>query len=281
MRNIYRFTLLSIVCLFCLSSYSPAQENIGESASESTKRPIFVGVAPISDARLDDDYINSAVDFFERRVGRKVVLTVLGDMFAVMEAIERNSLDMAFVSALAASQVLESGSGVYLGTRLTAFNSPFYRLLFIAPRDSGISSLSDLRGKRIAFPDRFSTAAYVFSRNFLSRRGLVTGDRELYTPVFYKNFDEAIEACLRGETEAAFAYEETYARHRSGSRLLAASFEEYPNSAFVANPRTLSTGEIGAFTKVLKEFEAQDKHNLLRFEKIDATRYRLERYLGE
>ncbi len=48
---------------------------------------------------------------------------------------------------------------------------PFYQTVFFAAKDSGINSLRDLKGKKIAFEDVGSTSGYLIPSTILSRRG--------------------------------------------------------------------------------------------------------------
>jgi phosphonate transport system substrate-binding protein len=80
--------------------------------------------------------------------------------------------------------------------------------------DSGIRSVKQLRGKRMAFVDRATTAGYVFPLAVLRKNGIPSPDGFFGEYYFTGSHDAAIAAVLEGKADVGAAKHSVYDRMR-------------------------------------------------------------------
>ncbi|MBI2372295.1 MAG: phosphate/phosphite/phosphonate ABC transporter substrate-binding protein [Deltaproteobacteria bacterium] len=128
------------------------------------------------------------------RKGEAVATPSVGSMVSYLRT---GKVDVYIDSPFPSVVVAElAGSKILL--RRWKGGRPDYHTVFLARRDSGISSLEELRGKMIAFEDPGSTSAYFLPKAVLLRRGL--------TLAVKKDFNEAVAP---GEVGYIFGGDET------------------------------------------------------------------------
>ena len=146
--------------------------------------------------------------FLSDRIGVPVKGFVTFDHAAAVEALRNGDADISFMGALpfvlaeAEIGAVPLLSEVYRG-------APTYRGRVFVRRDSGITSLEELRGKDIAFADPISESGYLFPLDLFVQAGLVTdpasaGDffRRTY---FAGGYQQAMQAMASGLVDAATA----------------------------------------------------------------------------
>jgi phosphonate transport system substrate-binding protein len=82
------------------------------------------------------------------------------------------SIDVAELSPYAYVLIEERGLGVVPLATTVAHGSSSYAAYIVARRGNGVRAVEDLRGRRVAFVDRFSTSGYLLPLALLERRGL-------------------------------------------------------------------------------------------------------------
>jgi len=128
---------------------------------------------------------------------------------------------------------------------------PFYRCYFIVPAASSVHSLSDLKGKRVAFGSRHSTTGNLVPREMLRKSGIKTEDLRSFANVDYH--DAVARVVLKGEYDAGAIKSTVADRYKKhGVRVLAAS-GELPSVPLIVRkdaPRELVKALTGALVKL-------------------------------
>jgi len=153
---------------------------------------------------LDD--ISVIRDYLSREMEMEVDGYVTLDHAAAVEALRNGTADISFMGALPyvlahhhvnAQVVLAE---VYRG-------SPRYRARLFVRRDSGITTLADLRGKSIAFADPISESGYLYPLDLFAEAGfLARGDdpQSFFSSVYFAGgYQQAIQAVANGYVDAA------------------------------------------------------------------------------
>jgi phosphonate transport system substrate-binding protein len=91
--------------------------------------------------------------------------------------------------------------------------STYHGELFVR-KDSGIRSVGDMKGKRMAFVDRATTAGYVFPLAYLRKNGVANIDAFFGEHFFSGSHDAAIDAVLDGRADVGAAKNTIYDRVR-------------------------------------------------------------------
>jgi phosphonate transport system substrate-binding protein len=109
-------------------------------------------------------------DYLTREVGVPVKFTPVVDYAATVEGLAANRLDMVWYGGLTSVQAAKQAKGarrIIMRKEDAEFKSHF-----IAPKDSGIKSLNDLKGKTFAFGSVSSTSGHLMPRYFLVKNGI-------------------------------------------------------------------------------------------------------------
>ncbi|MGR3342731.1 MAG: phosphate/phosphite/phosphonate ABC transporter substrate-binding protein [Paracoccaceae bacterium] len=146
--------------------------------------------------------------FLSDRIGVPVKGFVTFDHAAAVEALRNGDADISFMGALpfvlaeAEIGAVPLLSEVYRG-------APTYRGRVFVRRDSGITSLEELRGKDIAFADPISESGYLFPLDLFVQAGLVTDPahaEDFFRRTYFAGgYQQAMQAMASGLVDAATA----------------------------------------------------------------------------
>ncbi|MCF6161786.1 phosphate/phosphite/phosphonate ABC transporter substrate-binding protein [Furfurilactobacillus milii] len=81
----------------------------------------------------------------------------------------------------------------------------YYRSMILVKKNSGIKSLKDLKGKKIAVQDTTSTAGYIFPVAELAKHGVNIKKDNIKT-VTVTGHDQGVMSVVNGNTDAAFVF---------------------------------------------------------------------------
>lgn len=181
------------------------------------RKKIVLAIQPTDNPSKIQDKAAELERFLEERTGFDIeVLTPLSNN-GVIEALRFQHADMAMLSAwpsylankiAGAEIVLAENREVQVGPAKQV--QPYYFSYYVVPTGSGIQSLSDLQGKRVAFPSSTSTSGYVFPIAKLVNEGLLSkpagaeADPKSFfgTVVFSGGYAQNWEALKRNQVDA-------------------------------------------------------------------------------
>ncbi|EHC18162.1 phosphate/phosphite/phosphonate ABC transporter substrate-binding protein [Fischerella thermalis CCMEE 5273] len=158
---------------------------------------------------------NAVAAFLSKQLGVPVKAQI-GDDTAAVEALRANRADIAFLSsrpALKAEQL--ANARLYLAEVRPTYSGKYtYNSVFVVPKNSPLktqstakATLTQLRGKRMAFTSPTSGSGFIFPTAELVKQGLVPNrDRlnDFFGQVTYGgNYSKAIQAVLRGQADVA------------------------------------------------------------------------------
>src|SRR5574341_434763 len=140
----------------------------GDAAAE-----IKFGTLPrLSAAELQTMYA-PLVEYLSKETGEQISIVVPKSFEAFKDEVKAGRIDVGFANPLVYVELknkvnvepLVLSSEVKSGTRI--------RGIIIARKDSGITRIQDLQGKKISFMDKDSAAGYIFQLFLLSKAGAV------------------------------------------------------------------------------------------------------------
>ena len=160
----------------------------------------FGTVPRLSAAELQAMYA-PLLEYLAKETGEKMSLVVPKDFEGVKTAAKNGQMDMGFVNPLLYVQIkkmvdiepLALSSEVKSGTRL--------RGIIIVRKDSGISKLQDLKGKKLVFVDKDSPAGYLFQMLLLNKAGFDTA-KDITVLPFAKKHENVTQAVLNRTADA-------------------------------------------------------------------------------
>jgi ABC-type phosphate/phosphonate transport system substrate-binding protein len=125
-------------------------------------------VRAIRDRQEFIDYIAKKLAPLGFTGGRILVVEKLGQL---ARAVDEGKVDF-FHDSVAATVVMSKWSGTIPILRQWKYNEAEYYSVIMVKKDSGIDSLSDLKGKLIAFDEPSSTSAHILPRMLLAEKRL-------------------------------------------------------------------------------------------------------------
>ncbi|HHT20407.1 MAG TPA: phosphate/phosphite/phosphonate ABC transporter substrate-binding protein [Tissierellia bacterium] len=194
---------------------APAEEPAPETVEIET---LEVQLIPSRDAAVLDAQRGPLQTMLEEKLDMPVNVTVATDYTGLIEAMKSEKVHVGFLAP--ASYVLAADQGaaevVVVSTRYDIDDEgqrledeplvTSYRSQLLAGKDSGITSVADLKGKKIAIASFTSTSGFLYPANLLADNGL---DPEADVEWFEAGgHDMAILAILEDNVDAAFTFKD-------------------------------------------------------------------------
>ncbi len=144
-------------------------------------------------------------EYLQKKTGVQITFTMLSRYGNIIDHFINKKMDGAFWGSFTGSMAITK-----LGLRPVARPlwkngvSTYHGLIFVR-KDSGIKSVEDMKGKRLALVDRATTAGYIFPLAWLKERGVTVHENYFREVYFTGSHDAAILAVLSGEADVGAA----------------------------------------------------------------------------
>lgn len=219
-------TLLTAAMLFAVgcSNTTTTTGKSGEKTTTTEKKAglkpevLEVQLIPSKDAAKLDAQRKPLQDLLEKELGQKVNVTVATEYAGLIEGMKSKKIHVGFLAPAsyaiaskdkAAEVILVSTRYDVddLGKKLT--DKPLvstYKAQLVVGKDTGIKSIKDLKGKKIAIASFTSTSGFLYPANLLVDNGLDPEKDVKWQDV--GGHDKAIMAVLNGQADAAFTFKD-------------------------------------------------------------------------
>lgn len=170
----------------------------GEVAAQSQLR---VTTIPEEAATEQVRKFGPIVKYLERVLNMKVEFTPVTDYPAAVEALANKQVELVWFGGFThvQAQIRTGGKVVPIAQRE---EDAQFRSVFIAQTQSGIKSLSDLKGKAVSFGSQSSTSGHLMPRSFLLQARI--DPEKDFTRVAYSGaHDATIASVVSGRVDAA------------------------------------------------------------------------------
>ena len=160
---------------------------------------------------------HSIVEMLQRRqkfqayLGEKLDLEVQFRFAAsyeqIIDGLKNNRFDLAVLGPLAYVQAAEKTDYTPL-VRPVRFGSPSYRAMIFTHAESGITSVSQLRDRTIAFVDPDSASGYLFPRSHMISEYNLDPETDMSRVSYVGGHDRVAEVVLDGQFAAGATYDD-------------------------------------------------------------------------
>jgi phosphonate transport system substrate-binding protein len=217
----------------------PNSVNAAEKGTpENPVKMIFV---PSGDSQAILTEGKEIADLLSKKTGLSVEAKVATSYAAAIEAMGANKVDIGWLATF--SYVLAKDKyDVDLLLIVSRFGSPTYRGQIIVKRDSGIKTLKDLKGKRMAYVDPASTSGHIFPKTLLLSKG-ISPDHFFSKSIFAGSHNAVIFSVLKGKVDVGATYDDARAALAKGypqifkeTRIIAYT-KEIPNDTVCASKK--------------------------------------------
>lgn len=151
-------------------------------------------------------------EYLSQKTGVPVEFTILTRYGNIIESFTADKLDGAFFGSFTGALAIRKLGVLPLARPVNLDGSSTYHGLLLVRKNSGIASVASMRGKRMAFVDKATTAGYLFPLAYLREHG-VSGERAFFSETFFTgSHDAAVIAVLDGKADIAAAKHSVYDR---------------------------------------------------------------------
>lgn len=209
----------------------------------SPKNPITVSLLPSKDTRSLLTSGTSFKNWMEKETGLSFDVQVPHSYVAVVEALGSQRADMAYLNTINFLLAEEKYKAEPIFISLGQTGKTRYRGQFITHKDSGLNSLKEIQGKKMAYVDPTSASGYYLPAYQLLQLGV-----EPKQVVFAGKHDSAVIMVYQKQVDAAATYFAESEDHlpNDARRLVSTQYPdvfekvkvldytiEFPNDAFV------------------------------------------------
>lgn len=183
-----------------------------------TPKELTVQFVPSSNATSIEAKAKPLEKLLKKELGVPVKVSVSTDYNTIVEAMGSKKVDVGFLPPDAyvlahkqynAKVILQALRYARTGNDDALDKSKlvnYYRAQILVRKDSGIKSLKDLKGKKIAVQDTTSTAGWIYPVVALYKHGININKSKIST-VVVKGHDQGVLSVYNKNTDAAFVFQ--------------------------------------------------------------------------
>ncbi len=167
---------------------------------------LMMGVIPLESPAEMHRRFSPLAEYLGRKIGRRVELSVAVDFAKTIKDLADGTTDLAFLTPTTYIEARNACDAMLLVKALRN-GVPAMHAVIAVRKDSGLTRIGELKGKRFAFGDRMSTTSYLIPRSMLADAGIGLDDLKTYA--FLGHHDDVAKAVLEGEYDAGGLREST------------------------------------------------------------------------
>ena len=200
-------TLFSFIFVFSI---------VGCTAKTETKKEekvIKMGFVPLKNSEKLVEDLKPISDYLSERLGVKVEAFTASNYIGVVEGLGSGSVDFGIIPPFSSLLAQKQSSAKPILTSKGKTGKPGYTAELYVRKDSGIKSLQDVKGKKVAFVDPSSSSGYIYPGAMLVEAGLNLDKDISYQ--FSGGHDKSLQLLLNKDVDVIATFdgvEERYAK---------------------------------------------------------------------
>lgn len=179
--------------------------NAGGNASATPSKLVF-GFVPSVEADKIAENAQPMADFLSKELGIPVETSTTPEYAGLIEAMASGQVDIGSLPPLA-YVIAKDRNAAEIMLKTSRRGSLTYHAMFTVRADSGIKTLADTKGKRIAFVDPSSASGYLFPASYLKGKQM-DPEKWFSQTMFAGGHDSAIRAVYNGDVDVAASYDD-------------------------------------------------------------------------
>lgn len=164
--------------------------------SLAEKDTLLIGLLPEENVFRYMERHKPLESYLSEKLGIKVKFTILSRYGDIIDMFTKREMDGAFFGVFTAVLAQKKLDVQPLARQVNPDGSTTSEGYIFARKDSGITTLKDMKGKRIAFVDRATATGYIFAISFLKENGITNIDKFFSEYFFTGSNDSAVYAVL-------------------------------------------------------------------------------------
>ena len=201
-------TIFSMIFIFSIVGCSAKPEN-----KKQENKVIKMGFVPLKNSEKLIEDVQPIADYLSEKLGVKVEAFTASSYIGVVEGIGSGSVDFGIIPPFSALLAQKQSNAVPLLTSKGATGKPGYYADLYVRKDSGIKSLQDVKGKKVAFVDPSSSSGYIYPGAMLVEAGLDLNKDITYQ--FSGGHDKSLQLLLNKDVDVIGTFDgvpEKYAK---------------------------------------------------------------------
>ena len=159
--------LISCVFIFSVVGCSSKKEE-----KKSEEKVIKMGFVPLKNSEQLVEDVKPIADYLSQKMGVKVEAFTASNYIGVVEGIGSGSVDFGIIPPFSAVLAQKQSNAQPLLTSKGKTGKSGYTAELYVRKDSGIKSLQDVKGKKVAFVDPSSSSGYIYPGAMLVKAGI-------------------------------------------------------------------------------------------------------------
>lgn len=204
--------------------------------SSLDRRMVYFGVIPRDNPRIMYEKYQPLLDYLSEKTPYTYELVLKKKYDETVAALGTGEVDIAILGPLTYLEAKAKYGAVCILKSVGADRSPGYRSVIIKKADTQLKSISELKGRKVAFASSRSTSGNLIPRYLLATAGLHLSDLAEYANFDYH--DSVVKAILKGQYDAGAVRDSVARKYEKLGLSIMASSEPIPNGPLVAGPGT-------------------------------------------
>ncbi|HWR72519.1 MAG TPA: phosphate/phosphite/phosphonate ABC transporter substrate-binding protein [Nitrospirota bacterium] len=183
--------------------------------AEQAKPKLLIGLIPEMNIFKQKQRFQLLGEYLSQKTGMQVQFTILSRYGNIIDSFKQERMDGAFFGSFTGALAIEKLGVIPLARPVNLDNTSAYRGYLFVRKDSGIRDVKDMKGRKMAFVEKATTAGYVFPLAYLKERG-ITDIKGFFSETFITgSHDAAINAVLNKKADIGAAKHSMYDRVRA------------------------------------------------------------------
>lgn len=194
-----------LVCVVVLSLF------VFLSCGKKEEKTLVMGIVPHRDAEKLVEEIKPLEEKLSKELGVKVKGFIATNYVSVVEGFGSGNVDFGIIPPFAVVLANNEFKAKPILVVENKKGTTTYRSQFLVNVDSGIESLADLKGKKVAFVDPSSTSGYLFPAALLKENS-VNPEKDIDF-LYSGGHDKSLQLLLNKDVDAAATYDDIRTRY--------------------------------------------------------------------
>ncbi|MFN3479481.1 MAG: phosphate/phosphite/phosphonate ABC transporter substrate-binding protein [Thermodesulfovibrionales bacterium] len=230
---------------------------------DKNKETIFFGVIPRDNPRIMYEKYQPLLDYLSEKTPYTYELVLKKNYEDTVNALGKGEVDIALLGPLTYLEAKAKYNAICLIRPKGTDGRATYKSVIIKKKDSPITELSDLKGKRFAFSASKSTSGNLMPRYLLANSGIHLNDLNNYANFDYH--DSVVKAILKGQYDAGAVRDSVVRKYMKLGLETIAESGEIPTGPLVVGAKTPFSVAESIKSALLELNPSNPKHqNILR-----------------
>lgn len=230
--GLMRFSLFIIkAILLCLVPFYAPSGIAGQQDSA-----IKMGVITLASPTKTFQQWQPFTEYLSKKLNRKVEIVVPKGFRKIKQSVVNKSVDIFFVNSFIFYQLKQQGKAEALVQMMNIDDSVLSRSVLFVRSDSGIESIKELKGEKVAFVSPVGAGGYLAPRASFYKAGIKTQTQtdEEFTGNLTSTLHKVILGDVKVGTMCSINYKLMGQRINAGELKVIAESEKYPEALFGA-----------------------------------------------